>query len=60
MPTGGLRKHVAASEDGPGGDEEGSSPEQADPEGASYRFPGYGVAGEVEPGIELVREQIGV
>ena len=47
MPIGDLRKHVAASKDGPGGGEEGCPPEEADPEGASYRFPGYGVAGEV-------------
>src|SRR5829696_9076710 len=58
--AGDLRKHVAASKDGPCGGEEGGSPEEADPEGARYRFPGYGVAGEVEPGLELVREQVGV
>src|ERR671913_600935 len=56
----GLREHVAADEDGPGGGEEAGSPEEAGPEGARYRFPGYGVAGEVEPGLELVGEQVGV
>src|SRR5215210_3910615 len=56
----GLREHVAANKDGPGGDEEGGAPEEADPEGARYRFPGYRVAGEVEPGLELVGEQVGV
>ena len=28
--------------------------------GARYRFPSYGVAGEVEPGLELIGEQVGV
>src|SRR5215210_3938011 len=58
--SGGPREHVAANKDGPGGDEETAPPKEADPEGTRYRFPGYGVAGEVEPGLELVREQVGV
>src|SRR5215211_6194528 len=60
LPHVALRKHVAASKDCPGGGEEAGPPEEADPEGARYRFPGYGVAGEVEPGLELVGEQVGV
>src|SRR5918997_1707613 len=55
-----LTQHVAADEDRPGGREEGHGPEEADPCGADDGLPVYRIAGEVQPGVELVRGEVGV
>ena len=55
-----LTQYVATNEDGPGADQKCRGPKDADPKGADDGLPIYGVAGEVEPGFELVREEVGV
>ena len=55
-----LAQYVPADEDRPCEAQKSRAPEEADPEGADDGLPGYGVAGEVEPGLELAREEVGL